>query len=288
MTKRTLPAAPSAPAADVRARLSYELSPKALDRWTPVAAATEDEESITIFDPVGYDPWSGEGVTAKRISAALRSIGNKDVTVLINSPGGDVFEGFAIYNLLREHSGKVTTKVLGVAASIASVIALAGDEIQISRAGFFMVHNAWGVAVGNRHDMQKMAELLEPFDKAIADIYVARAGVNEKEAIALMDAETWIGGSDAVKQGFADVLLPSDAVQKGERAQANATHRLDQVLAKQGMPRSERRRLIQEIKGTSGAAPGTPSAADEGLGANLVDLMASLSRLEAAPSNLSI
>ncbi|MBN0106041.1 Clp protease ClpP, partial [Pseudomonas aeruginosa] len=93
------------------------------------------------YEPIGYDWWTGEGVTAKRIAGALRAIGGDvDVTVNINSPGGDVFEGLAIYNLLREHKGKVTVRVLGLAASAASFIAMAADEVKIARAGFLMIH----------------------------------------------------------------------------------------------------------------------------------------------------
>src|SRR6185436_2438068 len=136
--------------------------PQALERWAPdlMAAAASEESTISVLDPIGVDPWTGEGVTAKRIAAALRSIGaDKDVVVNINSPGGDLFEGMAIYNLLREHQGKVTVKVLGVAASAASIVAMAGDEIQIARAGFLMIHNTWVIAMGNRNDLREIADM---------------------------------------------------------------------------------------------------------------------------------
>lgn len=89
-------------------------------------------------------------------------MGGENVTVNINSPGGDMFEGLAIYNLLREYSGKVTVKVLGIAASAASIIAMAGDEIQIGRGAFLMIHNCWIVMIGNRHDLAKAAIDIEP------------------------------------------------------------------------------------------------------------------------------
>ena len=266
MSIRTLPAAP---AAFARPGVSCDISPRALDRWNPALMASSDESeaaSISVFDPIGYDPWTGEGVTAKRIAAALRSVEGRDVVVNINSPGGDVFEGLAIYNLLREYKGKVTVKVLGVAASAASFIAMAGDEIQIARAAFFMIHNAWVMAMGNRHDLRATADWLEPFDKTIADIYVARTGADEKDVAKQMDSETWIGGNDAVSQGFADALLAADAVKEGEgvHSASNAAHRLDLMLAKSGVPRSERRKLIQEIKSSTrdAAGPGTRDAAD--------------------------
>lgn len=113
MTKKSLPAAP---AGRPCARVSCEVMPHALDHWNSgIRAAQADDNTISIFDVIGQDYW-GDGVTAKRIGAVLRSLNGDDVTVNINSPGGDMFEGLAIYNQLREYEGKVTVKVLGVAA----------------------------------------------------------------------------------------------------------------------------------------------------------------------------
>src|SRR5690606_3543403 len=235
MTKKNLPGAPEG---RLHAGVSSQILPRALDRWNPgiqAAAAEEAERSISVYDVIGYDYWTGDGVTAKRIAAALRSLGKGPVTVNVNSPGGDMFEGMAIYNLLREHDGEVTVKVLGLAASAASVIAMAGDTIQIARAGFYMVHNAWVVAAGNRNDMREIADWLEPFDAAMADIYVARTGQETKAVGKLMDVETWIGGSSAVEQGFADELLPSDQVEQGDaKASAGVARRLEAALRASG------------------------------------------------------
>ncbi|MCA2026147.1 ATP-dependent Clp protease proteolytic subunit [Enterobacter sp. K16B] len=146
MSKKQLPAAP---AGRPCARVTCETLPFALDRWDGgIKAAATDDNSISVFDVIGQDYW-GEGVTAKRIAGALRAMNGADVTVNINSPGGDMFEGLAIYNLLREYEGRVTVKVLGIAASAASVIAMAGDEIQIGRGAFLMIHNCWVYAMGN-------------------------------------------------------------------------------------------------------------------------------------------
>ena len=192
-----------------------EIKPLALKRWNPgIRAASEEEHSISIYDAIGQDPWSGEGVTTKRIAAALRSVNGADVTVNINSPGGDMFEGLAIYNLLRDYSGKVTVKVLGLAASAASIIAMAGDEIRIARAGFLNIHNCWVVALGNRQDLLEVASRLEPFDQAMAEIYATRTGSKLSAMQQLMDADTWLNGSAAVEQGFADQLLAADAVRQ--------------------------------------------------------------------------
>ncbi|EMR16018.1 ClpP protease [Klebsiella quasipneumoniae] len=190
-----------------------------------------------------------------------------DVTVNINSPGGDMFEGLAIYNLLREYEGRVTVKVLGIAASAASIIAMAGDDIQIGRGAFLMIHNCWVYAMGNRHDFAELAQSLEPFDTAMADIYAARSGLDIAAVQKLMDAESYIGGSDAVAKGLADSLLSADAVSDGDESPAAALRKLDALLAKTNTPRSERRKLIKALTGnTPGAVTdpdGKPGATEE-------------------------
>lgn len=241
------------PAARVNApvrSLRFDLSPKALDRWNPaIRAAAASDTTINILDIIGEDWWTGEGVTSKRIAEQLGDIGNADVDVLINSPGGDMFEGLAIYNLLREHPGQVHIKVLGLAASAASVIATGGDDVRIARAGFFMIHNAWTFAAGNRHDFRSYADYLEPFDEAMADIYVAHTGIELATIQTMMDGETWIGGSAAVEKGFADSLLASDEIERGEdRPEAHSARRVENALRASGMPRSEAKRLISELK----------------------------------------
>jgi ATP-dependent Clp protease protease subunit len=196
-----------------RADIAFDCPPQALERWSRelrAASAVDEPATISVLDPIGVDFWTGEGVTAKRVSAILRNIGERDVVVNVNSPGGDLFEGMAIYNILREHKAKVTVKVLGLAASAASIIAMAGDEIQIARAGFLMVHNTWVMAMGNRNDLQEIADQLEPFDIAMADIYAARTGLDPKTIQKKMDAET---GSTVrpllTKAGLMNCCLPT-------------------------------------------------------------------------------
>ncbi|HFL8075717.1 head maturation protease, ClpP-related [Klebsiella pneumoniae] len=264
MSKKQLPVAP---AGRPCARVTCETLPSALDRWDGgIKAATTDDNTISVFDVIGQDYW-GEGITAKRIAGALRAMNGADVTVNINSPGGDMFEGLAIYNLLREYEGHVTVKVLGIAASAASIIAMAGDDIQIGRGAFLMIHNCWLYAMGNRHDFAELAQSLEPFDTAMADIYAARSGLDIAAVQKLMDAESYIGGSDAVAKGLADSLLSADAVSDGDESPAAALRKLDALLAKTNTPRSERRKLIKALTGnTPGAVTdpgGKPGAAED-------------------------
>lgn len=268
MSKKDLPKV----AVTGRPGVQGEIAASAAKRWNPdikAAAQSADEAavSISILDPIGADPW-GDGVSAKRIAGALRAIGGKDVVVNINSPGGDFFEGLAIYNLLREYQGHVTVRVLGMAASAASIIAMAGDEVLIGRAAFLMIHNTWVVAAGDRHAFRDVADWLEPFDQAAASIYAARTGLDQADIAAQLDKETWLGGEAAVAQGFADGLLSADeldqteAQARGDLSPLAAQKKIDLMLAGK-VPKSERRALFAALKsgGKSGAAPSGKSSA---------------------------
>ncbi|QEZ47189.1 head maturation protease, ClpP-related [Cupriavidus oxalaticus] len=283
MSIKTLP---GIPAGRPSASVTSHLQPRALDRWdTGVRAAAEStdaDRTISVYDVIGHDYWSGDGVTAKRIAGALRSMGAGPVTVNVNSPGGDMFEGLSIYNLLREHDGEVTVKVLGLAASAASIIAMAGDKVQISRAGFLMIHNAWVLAVGNRHDLTEIAATLKPFDDAMGSIYSARTGKDTKAVAKLMDAETWISGQTAIDDGFADEFLPSDQVKKGDaKAQASAVRRIEAALRSSGMPKNEAMRLISEFKSGQGDPAGGGAGDPTGRSAGDPPAAAAKSVLEA-------
>lgn len=248
----------------VRPGVQSDVTITAAKRWDPElrAAVSDDEATISILDPIGADLW-GDGVTAKRIGAALRAIGDQPVTVSINSPGGDVFEGIAIYNQLREHKAEVTVKIIGLAASAASVIAMAGDKVLIGRSSFLMIHNSWVMAMGNRNDLREVAEWLEPFDAAMADVYRVRTGLKINDIEARMDAETWINGTTAVDDGFADGFLSSDEVAHGgsddPAGSLRAEKKFDLLAKRAGLSRADARGLLKDLKG------GTPEAAQHGV-----------------------
>jgi ATP-dependent Clp protease protease subunit len=270
MTIKTMPGAPEG---RLHAAISSPIQPRAFERWNPGLQAAEkkdEDRSISVYDVIGQDYWTGEGVTAKRIAAALRTLGKGPVTVNINSPGGDMFEGLAIYNLLREHDGEVTVKVLGIAASAASIIAMAGDTVQIARAGFLMIHNAWVMAIGNRNDLRETADMLEPFDRAMADIYAARTGKETKAVAKMMDQESWIGGADAIEDGFADELLPADQVERKETKALSTVRRVEAALRATGIPKSEAMRLISELKSSTGDPAGSGEGDPTGHGQTAV------------------
>lgn len=239
---------------------SWDVPADALARWVDMPqAAAEGPQTVTIYDMIGQDPWTGGGFTAKRMDAALRSIGaTTEVTVKINSPGGDVFEGFAIYNTLRQHKAKVNVEIMGIAASAAAYIAMAGDQITVGLGSFVMVHNAWGMVVGNKNDLQGAIDLLAQIDNAQIDIFAARTGLDRKAIAKLMDAETFMTANDAVDKGFADAV--GDGAATGAKAhispQTNTKRKLDALLAQSGVSRSERRRMLNEVAGgTQDAAP---------------------------------
>ena len=255
----------------------FDMRPDALERWEPsICAAASDSPSISIYEQIGQS-WDGSGMTAARMSGILRSIGASDVVVNINSPGGDFFEGVAIYNLLRQHKAKVTVQVMGLAASAASVIAMAGDEILMGDGAFLMIHNAWAVAIGNRHDMIAAAEQLAPFDAAMADVYAARSGQSVKKASAMMDAETWIGASQAVKDGFATGMIDRADISQDTKAQGSKKYlaMVEASMARAGYSRSVRRDALKSLfSGTPGAAEnGAMPSAGNDVAASLQNLL---------------
>lgn len=239
----------------------YDAPAEALDKWQP-RAAEADGNVISVYDVIGEDPWTGEGITTRRVAGALRAIGKGPVTVNVNSPGGDMFEGLAIYNLLREHPAEVTVRVMGLAASAASVIAMAGDKIEMGLGSMLMIHNSWGLVMGNQNDMREAADTFAEFDAAMADIYAARTGYDRDEIAAMMDAETWLRAERAIETGFADATFEVPAYDdEGVSGKMKARARLDATLAKSGMPRVERRQLLKEAAGMpSATGTATPSA----------------------------
>lgn len=261
MTVRALPALSGA----LAARAEASPSKKALAHWNQdVRAASGDgDASISILGVIGEDFW-GEGVSAKRVAAALRYIGSKPVTVNINSPGGNFMEGVAIYNMLRQHPHAVTVKILGIAASAAAIVAMAGDEIEIAKAGFLMIHNTHLLAYADRNGFADISETLAIFDNSLACLFADRSGNAKDEVAAWMDAETFFDGSGAIDAGFATALLPGDAVKEEKASQPTALRRIDNALNKAGWSRTEIRAALKELTGTPRAAVnGMPSAVDD-------------------------
>ena len=167
-------------------------------------ASVHEPAVLQIFDQIGEDWFGGSGVSAKAFSQAMQDVGPGPLVVEINSPGGNVWDGLAIYNMLRGRQAPVTTRVVGIAASIASIIALAGDTIEMAEASLFMIHDPSGMVAGTSEDMRKMANALDQHAEILANIYVKRTGKTSAQIRAAMSAETWFTAQEAIQFGLAD------------------------------------------------------------------------------------
>ena len=165
-----------------------------------------DKAEVWIYEAIGDDFWSGGGVTAKNFQAELSAIKAKQIDLHINSPGGQVFDGIAIYNLLLNHPANVTTYIDGIAASIASVIALAGNEVIMADNALFMVHNPSGMVMGTAADMRSLADVLDKIRGTMASVYSKKSGKTDAEISSMLDAETWFTASEALEAGFIDEI----------------------------------------------------------------------------------
>lgn len=168
------------------------------------AAADGEPTEILLYDEIGY--W---GVTAKDFVLALAAAGPGPITLRINSPGGDTFDGLAIYNALRARTSPVTVVVDGIAASAASFIAMAAQKIEMPEQAMLMIHNCWGLCIGNRNDMLDMAAVQEKIDGMMAQIYAGKSGKSAAEMSAAMDAETYYTSTEAKAIGLCDSIIPA-------------------------------------------------------------------------------
>jgi ATP-dependent Clp protease protease subunit len=173
--------------------------------WFKAQAAAEKTAEIWINGQIGEDWWTGNGNTAQAFIKEVEALGDLEtINLHINSPGGDVADGLAIFNYLRNHTASVVVMVESQAASIASVIAMAGDEIIMGVGSTMMVHNPWTWAAGNANDFRKLASDLDTITEGLIDSYVYKSGRAVDEIKALLDAETYMTAAEAVEHGFAD------------------------------------------------------------------------------------
>lgn len=169
------------------------------------------EATVYLYDEIGY--W---GVTAGDFAQQLDALDVETIHLRLNSPGGDVFDGVAMYNALLQHDAQIITHVDGLAASIASVIALAGDEIEMAETAFFMIHNAWTLAIGNANDLRTTADLLDKIDGMITSTYVKQAEADEQQVKQWMAQETWFDANEAMEAGFATEIAGQDDDEESE------------------------------------------------------------------------
>jgi ATP-dependent Clp protease, protease subunit len=170
---------------------------------SPLAKEGENRPALLIYDVI--DPWWG--VSAEAVKREMLNITASDVDVYINSPGGDVFEATAIYTTLIAHPAKIHVHIDGWAASAATRIAMAGDTIEMAESGFYMIHNAWTLGMGNANDFRKTADMLDKVDTTIVNDYTKKTGQDEQQIRDWMDAETWFTAAEALENGFIDQII---------------------------------------------------------------------------------
>ncbi|MFN4017615.1 MAG: head maturation protease, ClpP-related [Reyranella sp.] len=213
------------------------------------ATAKAGRGELDLYGIIGAD-WFGDGITSKMVSDSLKAMGSvSSIEVNINSPGGDVFEGRGIYNLLKEHKAKVDVHVIAEAASAASLIAMAGDTITMSEGSLMMIHRASGLAYGNAEEIEQLIKLLKTIDETMVSTYAARTKNSPEDVRAWLDAETWMTADEAVARGFAD---------KAEAAAKVAALSIDRrILGFKHIPetlRPNRARALKLIAGGKTAA----------------------------------
>lgn len=185
--------------------MSKILGLKSRSKPFEIKAKSATKAEIVIYDSIGAD-WFGNGITAKTFSDELKALDKSvnEIEVRINSPGGDVFDGIAIYNRLKQHSAKKTVYIDGLAASIASIIALAGDEIIMGEGALYMVHLPWTFAMGNRNDLENVVNRLTDIEEQMVSIYQKRSGLSRSEIKAMLEKETWMDADQAMENKFVD------------------------------------------------------------------------------------
>nr|WP_207749931.1 head maturation protease, ClpP-related [Clostridium tyrobutyricum] len=175
--------------------------------WKFNAKENSDEGELLLYGDISDSTWWGDEITPKNFKEELDSLGDiKTLNVYINSGGGDVFAGQAIYSMLKRHSATVNVYVDGLAASIASIIAMAGDNVKMPKNAMLMVHNPWSFGMGNANDFRKLADDLDKVRESMISVYEDKTGMEKEKIVELLDAETWMTAEKAVEFGFADEI----------------------------------------------------------------------------------
>ncbi len=211
-----------------------------MKKWYQVQAKGNKKAEISILDQIGKDFWGdGSTVSAKQFIKDVKALGDIDtIDLFLNSPGGSVFEGNVIYNYLKAHSATINVKIMGIAASIASVVAMAGDRVEMPENAMMMIHDPSGMVMGTAKDMRKIAEALDKIGTGIVAAYHNKSGQDEVEIADMMDEETWFTAKEAVELGLAD------AVTEEVKIEAN----LESLSGFKNVPKS----FINQCAGISG------------------------------------
>lgn len=192
---------------NARAVAAYWGKPLDKPEWYSVNALSGDNPEIYIYSVIGW-PYTDEEVLVR----SMAEVKGKHILARINSPGGDVMAGMALFNAMANHPGGVTVRIEGMAASMASVVAMAGVKVEAYPNTSFMIHNAWIPVVGDHHVLREIADITEKISGQMRDIYVGKTKTGKKDMAQMMDVETYMTAQDARDKGFVDVILSGRAV----------------------------------------------------------------------------
>jgi ATP-dependent Clp protease protease subunit len=224
---------------------------KKIHKFWDFLSESETERTLRIDGVIAEESWLDDDVTPKMFKSELEE-GSGNITLWLNFPGGCVFAASQIYNMLRDYEGKVTVKVDGIAASAASVVAMAGDEVLMSPVSLMMIHDPSTVAIGDTEEMQKAISMLAEIKEAIINAYHSKSGLSRKKIADMMTAETWINSKKAVELGFADKILFDDDDQEDESeslifSRAAVTNKvLEKLKPKQKAQNSKPENLVKQ------------------------------------------
>lgn len=179
-----------------------DMIPEIPKNFSVVTDLDNDETTLTIYGDIG-ESWWFDSTSAGDIDRALKEVKTSAITVRLNSPGGDAFDGITIYNRLKDHDAKVKIIVDGWACSAASIIAMAADELIMNTGAMMMVHEAWTVVVGSKSDIQKTVDMMAKLDDSLLDIYMTKAQCTRDEMKQFVENETWFTADEAIELGFA-------------------------------------------------------------------------------------
>uniref|UniRef100_A0A6H1ZBR3 Putative protease n=1 Tax=viral metagenome TaxID=1070528 RepID=A0A6H1ZBR3_9ZZZZ len=242
---------------------------KSLDKpdWYEIEALSDDEAEILIYDVIGW-PFND----AAELVRALAEMKQKTITVRINSPGGDVFDSMAIFNVLQSHKSKIVTRIESLVASSASFIALAGKEVQAYKNAMMMIHDPWVFAIGNQYELRETADILEKVSGNMVDIYVSESNVGKKEVKAMLKAETWMTAKEAKEKGFIDTIVDGKAI-KAQFDLSMFANAPDDILSVQDSGRELTRKETERALRNAGASRDYARAmAAKGAGASDIDV----------------
>lgn len=231
-----------------------------MPKWLTIKQLTDKQADMFIGGEIVTDEWDDSDTSASGFRDALQSVGDvKTINLHINSPGGSVFEGIAIYNMLKQHQATINVYVDGLAASIASVVAMAGNRIYMPQNAMLMIHNPWTMAVGNATELRKQADVLDQIAKSSITTYLSKAGdkLDEETLKQMMDEETWLTAEEALEYGLADnVMEPNKmAASISDKYKARYHNVPDQLIMnssekvdkrKNGLTDDQRQTLIEE------------------------------------------